>query len=77
MPLNDLIIALSRSTLSVDPAVLPQLWQADKAIPGQVFDQLLTALEASPDEHPELLHLLLAECGPAYTVDVPKNSPSE
>lgn len=73
MPLNDLILALNKSNLDFDPSIIPQLWKATHRIPEQVMDALLAALEISPVEHPEILNLLLAECGPEYTVDVQKS----
>lgn len=65
MSRKDLIIALSKSTLKFDSCVLPQLWLANNRIPEQVIDLLLTALENSEEDHPEILNFLLAECGKA------------
>jgi hypothetical protein len=65
MPINELIIVLSNSTLDFDSSILPQLWLANKKIPEQVIDKLLTALENSSEDHPDILEFLLAECGKA------------
>ncbi len=69
MPINDLIVALSKSNLDFDPSIIPQLWKETHQIPEQVISSLLASLEASPAEHPEILNILLAECGLGYTVD--------
>ncbi len=65
MPKNDLIIVLSKSTLEFDSCILPQLWLANNKIPDHVIDLLLTALENSAEDHPEILDCLLAEYGKA------------
>lgn len=70
MPINELIIALNRSKLEFNPNIIPQLWQSNHHIPEQVMDSLLTALEHSHDDHPDILCILLGECGPNYTVDL-------
>jgi len=70
MPLNELIIALNKSTLNFDSNIIPQLWQSNHRIPEEVIDSLLTSLEHSDEEHPEIIGILLAECGPCYTLDV-------
>lgn len=70
MPLNELIIALHNSNLNFDSNIIPQLWQSNQRIPDPVIDSLLTALEQSHEEHPEILNILLAECGPLYTIDM-------
>ncbi len=69
MPINDLIIALSKSSLDFDPSIIPHLWKGTHKIPEQVISSLLTSLEASPAEYPEILNILLTECGIGYTVD--------
>jgi hypothetical protein len=65
MPINELIIVLSNSTLDFDSNILPQLWLANNKIPKPVIDSLLTALENSSEDHPDILNILLAECGKA------------
>ncbi len=70
MPINELIIALHNSTLDYNPNIIPQLWQSNHRVPEQVIDSLLTALEQSHTEHPDILCILLGECGPNYTVDL-------
>ncbi len=65
MPINELIIVLSNSTLAFDSNILPQLWLANNKIPEPVIDSLLTALENSSEGHPDILDILLAECGNA------------
>lgn len=70
MPINELIIALNKSNLKFDSNIIPQLWQSNHQVPEQVMDSLLTALEHSNEEHPEILGILLAECGPFYTLDI-------
>ena len=70
MPINDLIISLSNSNLVFPSNIIPMLWQAHNHIPKQVIDSLLTALEDSQEDHPEILNILLAECAPGYTVEL-------
>jgi hypothetical protein len=70
MPINELIIALNKSRLNFNPNIIPQLWQSNHRVPEQVMDSLLTALEQSHEEHPDILGILVAECGPNYTVDL-------
>lgn len=62
MPIKNLIIALNKSSLKFDPNIIPQLWLAKHRIPDIVLDSLLTALENSPESHPEIINALLAEC---------------
>lgn len=63
MPKRELIIALSKSNLDYDPDIIPRLWKLDDDIPEEIVDLLLTALESSTDEYPEILHLLLTSYG--------------
>ena len=69
MPKKELIIALSNSTLKLDRRLIPMLWQTSHSLPDQAIDLLLTALEASPEDNTKILNLLLAEMGPAFTLD--------
>ncbi|AGF77636.1 hypothetical protein UWK_01064 [Desulfocapsa sulfexigens DSM 10523] len=69
MPINDLIIALSNSNIEVPSNVIPILWQAQNYIPDQVIDSILTALEDSQEDHPEILNILLAECAPGFSIE--------
>lgn len=65
MPSKTLILALYKSNL--DPKILHLLWKEQGHPSEQVFKLLLSALESSTEDHPEILHLLLAECAPHYT----------
>lgn len=69
MPKKDLIIALSKSNLDYDSSIIPQLWKVNNEIPEQVVDLLLTALESTQEEYPEILSLLLADCALSCTID--------
>lgn len=62
MAIKNLIIALNKTNLKFDPSIIPQLWLAKHHVPEMVIDSLLTALESSPDEHPDIINALLAEC---------------
>ena len=63
MPKKELIIALGKANLDYDPAIIPRLWKLNDDIPDEIIDLLLTALESSTEEYPEILHLLLTSYG--------------
>jgi len=63
MPKKELIIALGKSNLDYDPSIIPRLWKLNNDIPDEIIDLLLTALESSTEEYPEILHLLLTNYG--------------
>jgi hypothetical protein len=67
MPIKDLILALNNTDLNIDSHTMGLLWHADNQIPEEVIDNLLFALENTNKEYPDILNILLAECGPGYT----------
>ncbi len=76
MPKKDLIIALSKSNLDYDPSIIPQLWKLNNDLPEHIVDLLLTAIESTKEEYPEILSLLLTDCGLSCTSDAQKKKNS-
>jgi hypothetical protein len=70
MPYRDLIIALHNSDLALDRRIFHLLWEEQGHTSEKVLHFLLSALETSAEDHPEILNLLLAECAPYYTIEI-------
>lgn len=73
MPRKDLIIALIDSNLNFDSTLIPQLWKLQKDdLPEHILDLILTALESTEEEYPEILNQLIANSGLNCTFDAQK-----
>jgi hypothetical protein len=66
MPQKDLIITLHNSNLALDSGIIHLLWKEQGHISEKVLDLLLSALESSTEDYPEILNLLLVECAPYW-----------
>jgi hypothetical protein len=73
VPPKDLILALHNSKLVLEPRIIHLLWKEQETISEELFDLLLSALESSTENYPEILNLLLAECAPYYTIEITEN----
>ena len=62
MPIKNLIVALNKSNLKFDPSIIPLLWLAKHKVPEIVIESLLTSIENSSEDHPDIINALLAEC---------------